>query len=336
MSAQTAIVLARHPQGVPHLDDFRFEQRNVPDAGDGEVLVEVRYLSMDPFLRLQLAPSASMGRPVRPGDVIPGRALGRVRTSRDPSLKTGDWVIGDLGWQRFSVMAAQSLSRIDVDDGLGPSVYLGALGSPGLTAALLLEATQAAAGDTVVISAAAGAVGNVAAQLARLRGCRVIGLSGSQARRDYLLSVLGLDAVHDHRDPAALSATLVERGGVDVFLDSIGGALHDAVLSSMNPLGRIVMYGFISGYNSSGKPASYGSMMEVLRKRLTVSGFLVGDHASLFPSALKQLHELVRSGRLTVVENIHQGLGATPQAFASLFDAAPPGKTLVCLGDDPL
>ncbi len=335
MNAQTAIVLARYPQGVPVADDFRFEQRDITDAAVGEVLVEVSHLSMDPFLRLQLEPSATMGRPVRPGEVIPGRALGRVRNSNDPSLKPGDWVMGDLGWQQVNVAMAQNLSRIEVDEGIGPSAYLGVLGSPGLTAALLLETTRAAAGDTVVISAAAGAVGNVAAQLARLRDCRVIGISGSPARRDYLRSELGLDGVHDHRHPEVLTQSLIETGGVDVFLDSIGGALHDAVLASMNPLGRIAMYGFISSYNSTEKPPNYGSMMEVLRKRLTVSGFRVGDHASRFAPTLKQLHELVRSGRLPVIENVHHGLAAAPHAFASLFAAAPPGKTLVCLATDP-
>lgn len=331
------ILLASYPQGTPRADNFGQVERPMGEPGAGQVLVRTLYLSMDPFPRLRMDPQSKVGPPLPLGAVVIGRGVGKVIASNAPGIAVGAYVAGDLGWQDYALCDAASV-RI-VDPSLAPvRTSLGVLGPSGVAAYIaLFDEGKPASGETVLVTAAAGAVGSIAGQLARLHGCRVAGVCIGAEQARYVREELQFDAAIDARATSNLSAAIREAcpRGVDVFLDSVGGDTHNAAVMNMNVRGRAVIFGYISAYNApAGAEPEYGRIYEVLRRRLRVSGFLVGDHAARFPAAVAEIAEHYRAGRLRFREHITQGLENAPAAFAALFTDAAPGKQLVEVAAD--
>lgn len=338
LPAQTACLrLARYaPQGVPAADCFERSTEPLRALRPGEVLVGVEWLSMDPFPRLCMRGEPS-GPPQLPlGSVMMGRGAGRVLASAHDSFQPGDAVAGELGWRETALVHADALRR--VDPALGPlESSLGVLGPSGLTAFFVTtQHAQIRAGDTVVVSAAAGSVGLVACQIALRAGARVVAVGAGAEQVRYLKDALGVTAAIDGLDlsslPAALDLACPE--GVDVFLDGVGGALHDAVLARTNVHARVVVYGLVSSYGQAADQFDQGPrrLMHLIQRRVSLRGFLLADHSQTFDTALQTLAARLQDGSLRSVQTVSPGLDAAPAAFAALFGAAQPGKQLVRLG----
>lgn len=323
------IILKRYPQGVPTAADFELTEAPLSEPQAGELLVETHWLSMDPAPRMRMTAGAHGA--LAPGGTVIGRGVGVVRESRHPSFSVGDWVAGELGWQEHAVLAPAGLRR--VDPSLGAVQHaLGVLGPSGIAAWCLVRlAAKVQAGDTVIVSAAAGSVGSVALQLVTIEGARAVGIIGGERQAQFVRDVLGVASLIDYRS-TRLDADL-ERAcpqGANVFLDSVGGSLHEAVMQRIADHARIVAFGYISRYNeSSGAAPEYGRIYQLIRRRATLSGFLIADYAEYFDRALSELSGLVASGRLKYVESVSLGLDSAPAAFARLFDPDPVGKQLV-------
>jgi len=332
--------LARYaPEGVPDPASFELSVEAVREPGDGEVLVEVHWLSMDPFPRMCMRGEASMAPQLPLGAVMMGRGAGRVIKSRDVGFAPGDLVAGELGWRELACVKAEALRGVDAS--LGPlEASLGLLGPSGLTAYFATrQHAQPRAGETVVVSAAAGSVGSTACRLAALAGARVVGVGAGPRQSRYLLEEVGVTAAVDGLDAERLVAAIAAAcpRGVDVFLDGVGGAVHDAVMGSLNVGARVVVYGLISSYGEGAGRADVGprNLMRIIMKRARITGFLVGDHAAEFPHALKELGAKLADGSLVASQTVHEGLEAAPHAFATLFGDAHPGKQLVRLAAAP-
>ena len=330
MRYSTRILLHRYPDGVPREADFEIGSAPVPELAAGQVLVETHWLSMDPAPRLRMSATAKFPPPIALGSVVPGRGVGIVRASADPAYAAGDTVAGDVGWQELAVVPATQLRPVDTT--LGPiQSALGLLGPSGIAAWFLVnEAARVQEGDWVVVTAAAGAVGSTLVQLARLAGAHVIGLVGGTKQARFVREQLGAASVIDHRS-ATLSADLAAAcpQGVNVFLDSVGGAVHNAVMDNLAVRARIVAFGYISAYNAAGAQAEYGRIYQLIHRRAQMQGFLVGDYAPRFPEALGTLSRLLADQKLRTFEHYTAGLASAPAAFATLFDGDPVGKQLV-------
>lgn len=330
MTTNRRIVLRRYPTGVPVPEDFEVVVAPLGEPADGEVLVATHWLSMDPLPRMRMDPNATFPAPLPLGALVVGRGVGVVEASRASGFAPGDWVAGELGWQSHATVPAAGLRRVEPGAG-DVQTALGVLGPSGITAWCLVNvAACVRAGDTVVVAAAAGSVGSVAVQLAKVAGARVVGIVGGPRQAEFVMQI-GADATVDHRSPslaADLTAALPQ--GADVFLDSVGGRLHEAVMERLAPHARVIAFGFISAYTASaGAQSEYGRIYELIRRRATLSGFLVGDHVARFPEALASLSALLREGRLKNAESVSEGLESAPAAFARLFATDPVGKQLV-------
>jgi len=324
------IVLAAYPVGTPQTGDFSARSGTLPDVGDGEVAIKVSHLSIDPFYRLRMRPDSSVGPPLALGQVVESRGVGRIVQSRAPGFAVGDYVAGDVGWQSHAVLGAGGLRRLDCALG-PPQRHLSLLGPSGLTAYFSMHVLGAPApGATVVVAPAAGSVGTVAGQIARAAGARVVGVGSGAAQLARLIEI-GFDAAIDHRDPAALAAACP--AGVDVFLDGVGGVLHDAVTDLIRPRARIVLLGFISGYNEAGPP-HYGKILPLLFKRARLEGFLLADWQARFDEGLAQLSAWEKAGIVRAIETVWPGLESAPAAFCALFGEAPAGKQIVAVDTD--
>lgn len=324
------IQLVSYPEDKPGPENFRMVEHAPPEPGDGEILVEVLVLSMDPFPRLRMRADSTAGPPLPLGRVMDGRGIGRVIKSRHPGIRTGDHVYGDLGWQTHAVLAAAQAKPVDLSWATAEQ-QLGILGPSGLTAFFALhEEGRPKPGETVVIAPAAGSVGTIAGQIARLKGCRVVGIAGGGTQCDFLVNELGFDAAVDYQDGPRFAAALAAAcpDGVDLFLDGVGGPTHDAVAERINLHGRIVLIGFISGYNDDA-PARYGQPLTLLFRRAAMKGFLLADYEDRFDEARRILSGWLRDGRIRPVETVWHGLDQAPAAFAALFAAPRPGKQLV-------
>jgi len=329
------ILLARRPQGAPVAEDFGVERAAVPVPGPGEVLVRHRFLSLDPYMRGRMSDAKSYARPVELGAVMEGACVGHVIASNDPGFAPGDAVLGGYGWQRYSAVPAARLIRIDEAE--APlSASLGVLGMPGLTAWVGLEDIgQPKPGETVVVSAASGAVGQVVGQIARRRGARVIGIAGGPAKCAFVTGELGFDACLDHRG-ADLGAALDEAApeGVDVYWENVGGAVQAAVFPRLRDFGRMVMCGMISQYNEApGADVSAAppgpNLGAVVRKRLRIQGFIVSDTG--WPRYGKFRAEMLgwMKNGLVWREDVVAGLEAAPAAFMGLLEGKNFGKLVV-------
>jgi NADPH-dependent curcumin reductase CurA len=331
------ILLARRPTGAPVPDDFRFEEASLPDLAEGEVLVRHRFLSLDPYQRGRMDDAKSYAKPVPLGGVMECQAVGEVAASRDPSLKEGDWVLGGFGWQTFSARPAAALIRLDPKEA-PPSTALGVLGMPGLTAWVGLEDIgQPQSGETLVVSAASGAVGQVVGQLAKIRGARAVGIAGGAAKCAFVKDELGFDAAVDHRGDLAAGLDAACPDGVDVYYENVGGAVQAAVFPRLNDFGRMVMCGMVAQYNTTSGAAATGAppgpnLGPVVRKRLRIQGFIVSDTGwGRYAAFRAEMLGHIAAGRMRWKEDVVQGLAKAPQAFIGLLEGRNFGKLVIAL-----
>jgi NADPH-dependent curcumin reductase CurA len=320
---------------MPVPEDFSIADGPLPEPTEGEVLLRGIYLSLDPYMRGRISGQRSYAKPVEVGEVIEGRVVGEVVRSRHPALREGDYAFGGYGWQTYSAVPGGGLTKLD--PAAAPlSTALGILGMPGLTAYVGLKTIgQPKAGETVVVSAASGAVGAVAGQLAKRDGCRVVGIAGGADKCGYVKEELGFDACLDHRDRdfgATLDAACPK--GIDVYFENVGGAVQAAVFPRLNDFARMIMCGMIAEYNDV-EPRPGPNLTSVVRKRLKVQGFIVSDNAALRPEYLAMAAPLVRAGQLKYREDIVEGIDNAPAAFIGLLQGRNFGKLIVKLGDGP-
>jgi len=332
----TRIMLARRPVGLPQDDDFRWETVELPPVGDGQVLVDTLYLSVDPYMRDRMSEGPSYAPPQALGIVIAGTVLGRVRESRDSNFQPGELVLGGYGWQTGAVVPAASLRHVDTGP-LAPTAALGVLGSTGVTGYLaMVEVGRPKPHDTVVVSAAAGAVGLVAAQTARNLGARVVGIAGSDAKCTYLTQHVGLEGAVNYK--ASDFTDQLDRAcaqGVDVYFDNVGGPVTDAVLDRINRGARIAVCGQISQHAPAVSPPSSHLPVPtiLLNHGATMQGFMVMNYASQAAAARATLARWVNDGQLVYTETTAEGFHETVAAFRSLFTGGNIGKQLVKVAD---
>jgi NADPH-dependent curcumin reductase CurA len=329
------ITLASRPVGFPQISDFQLVYSPLPVPGDGELLLHSVYLSLDPYMRGRMSAVASYAEPVAIGGVMPGGAVARVIESDDPNFSVGDTVEGMLGWQEYAVARGRDLRKLA--PGLAPiSTALGVLGMPGLTALFgLLDVCAPQSGETVVVSGAAGAVGMLVGQIAKIHGCRVVGIAGADAKIAWLLDELGFDGAFNYKTSADLDAALAELcpDGIDVYFDNVGGAITDAVLRRINVGARVSVCGQISQYNLE-RPELGPRWLDLLVvKRAKVEGFLVSSFSPRFAKGLRQLARWFEQGKLKYREDIAQGIEAAPQAFIGMLRGRNQGKQLVQLSE---
>jgi hypothetical protein len=334
------VLLAKRPTGNVTEDSFEIVESGIPAPAEGEVLVEIRWLSLDPYMRGRMGDAKSYAAKVELGQPMIGGAVGVVVASRAPAdgteqgLREGDWVVGTLGWQAYAVAKPGALRKIDVAR-VPPQAYLGVLGMPGVTAWIGLHDFGAPKpGETVVVSAATGAVGGVVGQLAKLRGARAIGIAGGPEKCALAVRELGFDACVDHRAPD-FEARLAEAtpGGIDVDFENVGGPVMDAVFRRLNPFARVALCGLVSQYEQT---APYGvtSFQSLLVNRVRVQGFIVSDHLDRWPAALAGLGALVAEGKLRWRETVVDGLRAAPRALMGVLRGENLGKQLVRVKGD--
>jgi NADPH-dependent curcumin reductase CurA len=325
------ITVAARPVGMPQPSDFRLEESPMPSPGGGEVLVQALYLSVDPYMRGRLTGVTTYARGLELGEVMVGGVVGRVLESNDPRCSAGDIVEGMLGWQEFGVAPAKSLRRIDPADGpISSALYV--LGMPGLTAYFgLLEICRPQPAETVVVSGAAGAVGSLVGQIARIKRCRVIGIAGSNEKVRFLTEDLGFDAAFNYRETPDYAAKLKELcpKGVDVYFDNVGGAITDAVMRRIATHARVAVCGQISQYNSVAPETGPRWLSQLVVKQAKVEGFLVSQFAARFETGIKQLSTWLKEKRLQYREDIVDGLENAPQAFIRMLEGKNIGKQLV-------
>jgi NADPH-dependent curcumin reductase CurA len=331
------IHLDNRPTGEALASNFKLVASDTQPLQDGQVLVRHHFLSLDPYMRGRMNDSKSYAVPQPLGQVMQGGTVGEVVESQNPKFAVGDKVVGMGGWQEYSVVDANQLGALrKVDTTHVPlSAYLGAVGMPGVTAWYgLVKIIAPEAGQTMVVSAATGAVGSAFAALSKARGCRTVGIAGGPDKCKYAVEELGFDACIDykqHADAASLSKAVAEAcpNGIDGYFENVGGMVLDAVLPRMNAFGRIAVCGMIAGYNGAPLPLTYPAL--ILTQRLKVQGFIVSEHMEVWPEALKELGTLVATGTLRARESIAQGLAAAPEAFLGLLKGKNFGKQLVKL-----
>jgi NADPH-dependent curcumin reductase CurA len=331
------ILLDNRPQGEASAGNFKLVATETPPLQDGQVLVRHHFLSLDPYMRGRMNDAKSYAAPQVLGQVMQGGTAGEVVQSRSPKYQVGDKVVGMGGWQEYSVVSADASGGLrKVDTASVPlSHYLGAVGMPGVTAWYgLVKIIEPKAGETLVVSAATGAVGSAFGALAKARGCRAVGIAGGPEKCKYAVDELGFDACIDykeHQDAGSLSKALRDAcpSGVDGYFENVGGMVMDAVMLRMNAFGRIALCGMIAGYNGKPVPMSFPQL--ILTNRIKVQGFIVSEHMEVWPEALKELGGLVASGKLRPRETIAQGLESAPEAFLGLLKGKNFGKQLVKL-----
>lgn len=325
------VLYAQRPTGIPTPDCFRLVETPLPVPGPGQVMVRNVLLSVDPYIRMRMEDKDSYAPVMALGDVMVGRTVGQVLASQAPGIAVGDWVVGRLGWSTHSVVAAAELQHVDTTVA-PPGAYLGALGSTGITAWIgLMLFGQPKAGETVLVSAASGAVGSVVGQLARLAGCRAVGIAGGAEKCALVREAYGFDECIDYR--GADFAEALRRAapqGVDVYFDNVGGEIFDAVLPRMNTFGRVPLCGLVSQYNAV-EPYGVKQMREVFNRRLTIRGFVLSDHKDRWAEATQALLAAYTAGRLHYRETVTEGLASAPQAFIDMLQGRKVGKQLVRL-----
>jgi NADPH:quinone reductase len=330
------ITLAARPVGYPKESDFKMIESPIPKAGPGEVLTRTLYLSVDPYMRGRISGVASYAAPVNIGDVMVGGAVGRVVESNHADFKPGDIAAGfQMGWQDYAVCSGAELRR--VDPSLAPvSTALGVLGMPGLTAYFgLLEICDPKPGETVVVSGAAGAVGSLVGQIAKIKGCRAVGIAGDDHKIDYLINELGFDAAFNYKKVDDYYEKLKELcpDGIDVYFDNVGGPITDAVLRLINVKARISICGQISQYNLEKPEMGPRLLSMLLIRQAKMEGFLVSQFAERSREGLEQMARWVKEGKLKYRETIVDGLENAPRAFIGMLHGENIGKQLVKVAD---
>src|SRR5436190_16377776 len=337
-SMNRQILLRRRPSGMPEPGDFELVESPVLTPGEGEFLCRTIYLSLDPYMRGRISGGQSYAASVEPGQVIVGGTVGEVIESRHPGVAQGDLVLGYDGWQAYAVSRGVGVRKLDPEQ--APiSTALGVLGMPGMTAYVgLLDIGQPKPEETVVVSAASGAVGSAVGQIAKIKGARAVGIAGGADKCSYVTGELGFDACVDYRAgdfPERLEAACPK--GADVYFENVGGPVFDAVLPLFNPFARIPVCGLIAMYNATEPPPGPDRlpliMRNVLTKRLTIRGFIVTDFAAKFPDFIRDMPQWIKEGRIKYREDIAEGLENAPQAFIGLLKGKNFGKQLVRVAD---
>lgn len=334
------VLLASRPAGEPTADNFRLAETEAPRPGPGQMLLRTIYLSLDPYMRGRMNAGPSYARPVEVGEVMEGRAVAEVVESNLPGCMPGDVVLAPTGWQEYALSDGKEVRKLD--PALGPvSCALGVLGMPGLTAYTgLLTIGQPKPGETVVVAAASGAVGSLVGQIAKIKGCRAVGIAGGERKCRYVTEELGLDACVDHRDPA-LPERLKEAcpAGIDVYFENVGGKVFDAVLQLLNNFARVPVCGLIAHYNqtepSPGPNRVPALLLATLVKRLTFRGFIVWDFAGQFPQFLADMSAWLKEGKVKYKEDVTDGLENAPRELIGLLRGENFGKKVIRVGREP-
>lgn len=324
------ILLASRPTGWVEPANFRLVETPVPAISDGQVLVRNHWLSLDPYMRGRMNDAKSYAQPVKLGDVMVGGTAGEVVESKNPKFKAGDKVVGYLGWQLYGVSDGSMLQKVD-DRTIPLSAYLGPVGMPGVTAWYgLTDICQPKAGETVVVTAASGAVGSVVGQLAKMKGCRAVGVAGGAEKCRYVVDELGFDACVDYKAGKLWQdIKAATPDGIDCLFENVGGEIFDTLLGRMNAFSRIALCGLIAQYNS--EPYPMKNIGSVLINRIRMQGFIVSEHMERWPTALAELGQGVATGKIKYRETVAQGLENAPQAFIGMLKGANLGKQLVKL-----
>ncbi len=329
------IRLVSRPAGEPEAANFELAETGMPVAGPGQALVRNVYMSVDPYMRGRMRDVRSYTPPFAIGKALDGGAVGVVETSNTDGLAAGDLVSSRFGWRSHFAADAAELQKIDTH-GAPLSAFLGVLGMPGMTAYVgLLDLGEPKEGETVFVSAAAGAVGSLVGQIAKIKGCRAVGSAGSPDKVEHLVSDLGYDAAFDYHDD--LNGRLGETcpDGIDVYFENVGGPMLEAALLHMNPFGRIPVCGMISLYNDKEPRPGPRTLISIIPKRLRMQGFIVSDHLDRRADFVRDTARWIAEGRVRYRETIVSGLENAPEAFIGLFRGENTGKMVVQIGDDP-
>lgn len=333
MPQSRQILLQSRPEGTPTAQNFAVETVSLADPGDGQVLVRNRFMSVDPYMRGRMRDIPSYAPPFQVGKAMEGGAVGEVVESRNPAFAVGDQVSSNNGWREYFLSDGKDLSKLPADTGVPLSAFLGVLGMPGLTAwSGLTQIGKPKAGDTVFVSGAAGAVGSVVAQVAKILGCTVIGSAGSDDKCDWLRSV-GVDhAINYRREPDLLAAVRkAAPKGIDIYFDNVGGAHLEVAIEVARPHARFVECGMISAYNATEPAPGPRNIIMVIGKSLTMRGFIVLEFSSLEDEFTRRMAGWIRDGRVKWQETVVEGIEAAPGAFIGLFSGQNSGKMVVRL-----
>jgi len=329
-----AIILNNRPVGKPTLPDFKFITEEMPVAGPGEILLKTKFVSVDPYLRGRMSDEKSYVPSFELQKAISSGTIAEVIESQNEKFKKGDFVSGALLWKKYQTSKGEGLLKIDPTMA-PPSAYLGILGMTGLTAYIgLTEIGVPKAGETIVVSGAAGAVGSIVGQIARILGCRAVGIAGSDEKISLLKSKFGFNEAINYNTTSNMAEAIAEAcpAGVDVYFDNVGGSISDGVRASVNKFGRIIVCGSISTYNETSTPMGPRVETFLIRKSALMQGFIIGNYAAKFPNAIQQLAQWLKEGKLTYTETIVEGFDNIPQAFIDLFEGTNTGKMVVKTG----
>lgn len=332
------IVLASRPIGRPTADNFRLEQHAVPILEDGQILLRTLYLSLDPYMRGRMNAGESYAPPVEIDSVMGGGTVSQVEQSRNENFSSGDLVLSYSGWQEYEVSDGRGVSNLDPRI-TRPSYALGVLGMPGITAYVgLLDIGQPKPGETVVLAASTGAVGSVVGQVAKLKGCRVVGIAGAPEKLKYAVDVLGYDACVSHRDPdMAVKLAAACPDGIDVYFENVGGSSWEAVMPLLNEFARVPVCGLIAHYNQTSLPPGPDRMVQlqlmILIKRIKMQGFIISDHYDRFDDFITDMSVWLDQGLVKYREDIVVGLENAPDAFLGLFSGSNFGKLIIQIAE---
>ncbi len=336
ISKNSQVLLKSRPEGAPNSDNFELTETDVLTPGKDELLIRTVYLSLDPYMRGRMSDRESYADPIEVGSVMVGATVGQVEQSNHLDFAEGDFVLSYGGWQTYAVASGRSVRKLDPKAAIPLSYYLGILGMPGQTAyCALLDIGQPKAGETVVVSAASGAVGSVVGQIAKLKGCRVVGVVGSDAKCDYIVKELGYDEAINRKTQNLLDALKAAcPDGIDLYYDNTAGPILEAVLQLINLGARIPLVGLISQYNATEMPPG-PNLMPLLVKRALIKGFLVGDYQDQYKTFVKEVSQWIQDGKLQYKEDIIQGLEKAPEAFMNQLKGDNFGKLIVQVSEDP-
>lgn len=325
------ILLNRRPTGKPTLEDFNFTEEKMPEAGDNEILLKTRYVSVDPYLRGRMRDEKSYIEPFKTGEPVESGIIAEVMETKNPNFKKGDFLNGMLQWKEFQTTNGHGLNKVDPT--LAPlTAYLGVLGLTGITAYLGLEKIgKLKEGETLLVSGAAGAVGSVAGQIGKIKGCTVVGIAGTDEKINRIKREFNFDSGINYKSSENIRKEIDRLcpKGVDVYFDNVGGKILDAALANMNKFGRVINCGAISLYNETEMPMGPRHETLLIKKSILMQGFTVRDYIKEFGPAIKQLARWLKDDRLTYTETIVEGFDNIPQAFLDLFEGKNEGKMIV-------
>lgn len=335
-NTQQQIQLASRPKGTPVKDDFRFADVKVEEPKEGEVLLQTVYLSVDPYMRGRMSDAKSYVEPFKLDEALHGGGVAKVVKSKSDAFDEGDYIVGMLPWQEYSVASEKAVRKIDPQ--VAPvSTHLGILGMPGLTAYFgLLDIGQPKENETVVVSGAAGAVGSAVGQIAKIKGARVVGIAGTDEKVSYLKDELGFDEAINYKTAGDIREALEKAcpDGIDVYFENVGGEIGDAAINLLNKFGRVPVCGAISAYNKQGEDTGPRVQGQLIKTSALMKGFTVGDYASRYKEAAADLGKWVSEGKLKYEETITEGFDNILDAFLGLFEGKNMGKQLVKVAED--